>query len=140
MPEDSTVVIRENAQLMVELFRIAQEVSFSSARLIFKGGENRQYYIQFLCVRDSPEIYGEAVGNVNLNEKDHLSTASVAELLKLGWQKPDKNSAGNYWCKWQVHTNRDRATVALTVMTTFLKIYGHLRGENLVLDVLDLGE
>ena len=139
MPEDSTVAIRENARLIVELLRIAQEVSFSTATLIFTGGDIHQYYIQFLAMRDSPEIYAEAVGNANLGEEDRLSNESIAALLELEWQKPNKKSFGNYWRKWQVHTNRDRAAVAATVVNTFLTIYGHPWGENLQLKQIDLG-
>ena len=131
MPNKTTVVMRENTQLIAELFRIIQEVSFSTGLLIFNGGEDEQYYVQFLGSRDSPEIRVEAVGNVNLDVKDQLNEKSIASLLDLGWQKPNKVSYGNYWREWQVHTNRDRATVAINVMTTFLKIYRHNRGENL---------
>ena len=139
MPNNSTIAMRENTQLIAELLRIIQEVSFSAAFLIFNGGEDWQYYIQFQGSRDSPKIRVEAVGNVNLDANDQLNEKSMASLLELGWQKPNKNSTGNYWREWQIHTNRDRAAVSINVMTTFLKIYRHYRGENLILSKIDLG-
>lgn len=139
MPNKSTMAIRESAKFIVELLRIVQEVSFSSSHLIFRAGDENQYFIQFLGVRDSPEIYAEAVGNKYLEEKDQLDEQRVATLLELGWKKPNKRSQGNYWQEWQVHTNRDRATVAMITMTTFLKVYKHYEGEYISLEEIDLG-
>ncbi len=141
MPNKSTVAIRENAQFIVELLRIVQEVSFSASMLIFRGGEENQYFVQFLGVRDDPEIYAEATGNVYLDKKDQLDEKRIASLLELGWQKPTKKKGkGNYWREWQVHTNRDRATVAMTTMATFLEVFGHPKGEHITLATIDLGE
>ena len=138
MPNESSIAIRESARLIVELLRIAQEVSFSASTFNFIGGEIPGYYLQFSVMRDSPEIYAEAVGNANLSEEAQLSDEVIAALLGLGWQKPNKQSYGNYWRKWQVYSNRDRAAVAATVINTFLDIYGHLWGEYLQLEQIDL--
>jgi hypothetical protein len=138
MPGDSSIEIRESARLIVELLRLSQEVSLGNARVLFLGGADHQYYIQFLARRDSPEIEMEAVGNANLSEDLQLDDESIAMLLALGWQKPNKTSFGNYWRRWQTYTNRDRATVAATVVNTFLRVYRHLPGEELHLDEIDL--
>jgi hypothetical protein len=138
MPGDSSIEIRESARLIVELLRLAQEVSLGNTRAVFLGGEDYQYYIQFLARRDSPEINMEAVGNANLPEDLQLDDQGIARLLDLGWLKPHKKNFGNYWRKWQAYTNRDRAAVAATVVNTFLRVYRHLPGEELHLDEIDL--
>ncbi|MEM1338067.1 MAG: toll/interleukin-1 receptor domain-containing protein [Bacteroidota bacterium] len=138
MPEKTNLVLRENTRLIAELIRLIQEVSFQGGILIFNGGEAWQYYIQFIVGRDSPEVYGETVGNANLEKEDQLSEEGISALFDLGWKKPSKTSSGNYWQKWQVHTDRDRATVAVLTMNTFLKIYRHYRGEQLKITQIDL--
>jgi hypothetical protein len=138
MPEKSTVAVRENAQLIVELLRLGQEVSFEGARLIIFGGKDWLYYIQFLVTRDDPQIIAEAVGNKNLEPNEQLTKEKIDSLLQLGWNKPLKNNFGNYWIEWQVHTNRDRATMAQLVMKTFLTIYDHHQGENIIIETIDL--
>lgn len=138
MPSKSTVAIRENARLIAELLRIAQEVTFESASYVFLGGEIPGYYIQFSLMRDSSEIYAEAVGNKNLDEEAQLSEEKIERLRELGWQEPTKDSAGNYWRKWQAFSNRDRATVAATTINTFLEVYDHPWGEYLQIDLIDL--
>jgi hypothetical protein len=139
MPDDSTIAIRENARLIAEILRIGQEVGFSTTSLVFSGGEDWNYYIQFLAMRDSPDIYAEAVGNKNLRESLQLSKERIKALLELGWKKPNKTSSGNYWREWQAYTDRDRAAIAAFVVNTFLQIYGQLWGENILLEHIDLG-
>ncbi len=138
MPSNSTVAIRENARLIAELLRIAQEVTFESAAYVFFGGEIPGYYIQFNLLRDSSEIYAEAVGNKNLSQEAQLSDEKIARLREIGWQEPNKNSAGNYWRTWQAFSNRDRAAVTAIVMNTFMDVYGHLWGEHLQIELIDL--
>lgn len=140
MPSDSNLVIRENTKLIAELIRIIQEVGFGLAHVIFKGGEDWQYYIQLVGTRDEPEISAEAVSNLYLEEHEKLDDENIASLIELGWQKPIKKGSGNYWNKWQVHTNRDRAAVAAIIMNTFLKSYRHLSGEHIVVTEIDLDQ
>ncbi len=138
MPSESTVTILENARLIAELLRIAQEVTFENAVYVFLGGEIPEYYIQFNLMRDSSEIYAEAVGNKNLSQEAQLSDEQMTMLKEMGWQEPRKDSAGNYWRTWQAFSNRDRAAVAAIVMNTFLDVYGHLWGEHLQIKLIKL--
>lgn len=80
IPDNSTVAIRENARLIVELLHIAQEVSFGHTALIFNGGEDWMYFVQFSAIRDSPEIYVEAVGNKHLDDKYQLDQHRITAL------------------------------------------------------------
>lgn len=130
MPKKSNLAMRENTRFIVEMIKMIQEVTFQSGFVILYGGQSYKNYIQFSGQRNEAEIYAEAVGNKNLEKEFLLDNESLDLLLDFGWQKPKKNSFGNYWQKWEVHTNRDRATVALTILSTFLKVYKHYPGEN----------
>jgi len=138
MPSESTVTILENARLIAELLRIAQEVTFGNAVYIFEGGDLSEYYVQFNLMRDSSQLYAEAVGNENLSEETQLGDEQISILKEFGWQEPRADSAGNYWQTWQAFSNRDRAAVAATVMNTFLDVYGHPWGEHIQIEMIDL--
>lgn len=127
--------VGQNARMIAEIVRFLQQFSHSGGAVIFKGGESWQYYVQLLVTASEAEIYGEAVGNANLETDDELDDASIEALQSLGWQPATKDSAGNFTRTWFVNSGRARALLAGDIMRTFLDIYGHLKGERLSVEM-----
>jgi hypothetical protein len=133
-PFDQTA-LHENTSLIAELLRIVQEVTFGVSNAIFHGGEDWEYYIQLVGVRDDADVYAEAVGNRNLDPPRALDEDQIATLRDFGWEEPDKTSAGNYRRTWEVRSDHDRTVIAGAVMRTFLDVYRHPPGEHLEIEV-----
>lgn len=125
----------ENARMIGELVRLLQEFSVSGGAVIMRGGEELQYFIQFLAAPSDPEVYGEAVGNENLEPPHLLNETQLRDLETAGWDPPGKDTYGNFQRRWYVNTARARALMAGDIMRTFLDVYGHLPGERLGIEV-----
>jgi hypothetical protein len=132
-------MLRENTRLVFELLRLMQTVAPGNGRLILTGGPEKDYYIQFLCLRDDPEVIAEAVGNDNLETSDLLlRDEQIEKLLELGWERPNKTSYGNYRRVWEARNDDARQVIAGVVVRTFVEVYGHPPGEEIEVNEIDL--
>jgi TIR domain/T3SS (YopN, CesT) and YbjN peptide-binding chaperone 3 len=127
--------IRENARMIVESVRFVQEVANDGGNAIFYGGTDWSYYVQLAMQPNDPKVYGEAVSNANLKRSYRLTAEQIEKLHGLGWEKPNKTSAGNYHKTWQVRLDKDRGLVAGEAMHTFLDVYHHYLGERLKIEL-----
>lgn len=59
----------------------------------------RGRYVQVM-VDDRRRVIAEAVANRHLDQHQQLSPGEQAELVGLGWNRPDSGEHGNYWFHW----------------------------------------
>ena len=131
--------LRENSRVIVEIIRFLQDVMPEGGNAIFTGGTDWDYYVQLAISPGEAEVYGEAVGNLNLTRTRRLNGRQIEKLAALGWEAPNKKSSGNFHRTWQVRLDTDRALVAGEMMRTFLEVYNHMVGDSLGTEVQTSG-
>jgi hypothetical protein len=79
-----------------------------------------RYYVQFALQEGG--LYGEAVGSAYLADADALSADQESVLRYLGWQRPNSDSAGNWWLTFGEVDAPGRA--AGLALKTLAEVYG----------------
>jgi hypothetical protein len=123
--------IGQNTRMVAELVRFLQETSSTGGAVIFYGGRDDDYFVQLLVMPSEAEVYGEAVGNDNLEGDALLDQRQLAALENLGWGDPSADSYGNHRRVWLADSDRGRALIAGDVMQTFLEVFDHPKGGRL---------
>jgi hypothetical protein len=123
--------IGENARMVAEMVRFLQEFSKTGGAVIFYGGRDDGYFVQLLIEASQSEVYGEAVGNDNLEGDALLDQDQLATLANLGWGVPSRESYGNHRRVWHANSDRDRSLIAGDVVRTFLDAFDHPKGGRL---------
>jgi hypothetical protein len=108
---------------IVTSLRRIQEEGGQGNFVVFIADAHKDYYIQFAAEAGETELYGEAVGNENLNPQHALDESQIMHLQSLGWDI-SPGDAGNHSQVWQVTTDKERQRIAETVVQTFIGVYG----------------
>lgn len=113
-----------NFDRIVDALRRMHEEGGKGSFVIFHADRRRNYYVQFAGERGEALLYGEAVGNANLDAAGKLSGRQKERLRSIGWEEANGRGFGNFHREWQVRTMEDLRDVALDVIRTLLNVYG----------------
>ena len=138
---DRYPAIRRNIELIAGLLAFLQESRGGVSAVVLHGGESWEYYIQMIVATHDPEIRGEAVGNGYLEAPRLLSDEQQTRLVELGWNPPPKgrkrkrHEGLNFSRRWFATSREERLVAAGDIVRTFLDVYGHLPGEEVLLEL-----